>query len=124
MSKEAERLRLLRRRKKMDKVKRKKLESKGWKFGSVQEFLGLSPEESAYIELKLKLSGSLKRYREGKNLTQIQLAQMLGSSQSRIAKMEAGDPSVSIDLLVRSLLALGVSNREMGQIIASQEHTA
>lgn len=108
----------------MDKVKRKKLESKGWKFGSVQEFLGLSPEESAYIELKLKLSGSLKRYREGKNLTQIQLAQILGSSQSRIAKMEAGDPSVSIDLLVRSLLALGVSNREMGQIIASQEHPA
>jgi hypothetical protein len=36
--------------------------------------------------------------------------------------MEAGDPSVSIDLLVRSLLALGVSNKEVGQIIASQSY--
>jgi predicted XRE-type DNA-binding protein len=105
----------------MDKAKRKKLESKGWKVGSVQEFMGLSTEESAYIELKLKLGGSLKRYRETKHLTQNQLAEILGSSQSRIAKMETGGPSVSIDLLIRSLLALGVSNREVGQIIASQE---
>jgi transcriptional regulator with XRE-family HTH domain len=86
----------------------------GWKCSGIH---GTFPEESAYIELKLKLGGSLKRYRETKHLTQNQLAEILGSSQSRIAKMETGDPSVSIDLLVRSLLALGVSNREVGQII-------
>ena len=103
----------------MDKAKRKRLESKGWKVGTVEDFLGLSPEESAYIELKLKLSESLKRYREEKNLTQSQLAQIVGSSQSRVAKMEVGDPSVSVDLLIRSLFALGVSKREMGRIIAS-----
>ena len=103
----------------MDKAKRKRLESRGWKVGTVEEFLGLSPEESAYIELKLKLSESLKRYREEKNLTQSQLAQIVGSSQSRVAKMEVGDPSVSVDLLIRSLFALGVSKREMGRIIAS-----
>lgn len=103
----------------MDKAKRKRLESKGWKVGTVEEFLGLSPEESAYIELKLKLSESLKRYREEKNLTQSQLAQIVGSSQSRVAKMEVGDPSVSVDLLIRSLFALGVSKKEMGRIIAS-----
>jgi DNA-binding XRE family transcriptional regulator len=105
--------------KKMDKAKRKRLESKGWKVGTVEEFLELSPEESAYIELKLKLSESLKRYREERNLTQTQLAQIVGSSQSRVAKMEVGDPSVSIDLLIRSLFALGISKREMGRIIAS-----
>src|SRR3989304_1843740 len=75
----------------MNKAKRKRLESKGWKVGTVEEFLGLSPEESAYIELKLKLSESLKRYREQRNLTQTQLAQIVGSSQSRVAKMEARD---------------------------------
>jgi len=105
--------------KKMDKAKRKRIESKGWKVGTVEEFLGPSPEESAYIELKLKLSESLKRYREERNLTQTQLAQIVGSSQSRVAKMEVGDPSVSIDLLIRSLFALGISKREMGRIIAS-----
>ena len=72
----------------MNKAKRKRLESKGWKVGTVEEFLDLSPEESAYIELKLKLSESLKRYRVARNLTQTQLAQIVGSSQSRVAKME------------------------------------
>src|SRR3970282_2691508 len=106
----------------MDKAKRKRLESKGWKGGTVEEFLDLSPEESAYIELKLKLSESLKRYREERNLTQTQLAQMVGSSQSRVAKMEVGDPSVSIDLVIRSLFALGRSKGEMGGIVASTTH--
>jgi hypothetical protein len=105
----------------MDREKRKRLETKGWKVGSVEEFLGLSPEEAAFIELKLELSKSLKERRQKKNLTQTELAEMLSSSQSRVAKMEAGDPSVSIDLLVRSLLALGVSNKELGRIIASSK---
>jgi hypothetical protein len=105
----------------MDREKKKRLEAKGWKVGSAEEFLGLSPEESAYIELKLELSKSLKECRQKKNLTQTELAEMLSSSQSRVAKMEAGDPSVSIDLLVRSLLVLGVSNKEIGKIIASSK---
>src|SRR3972149_2789469 len=91
----------------MNKTKRKKLESKGWKVGTVQEFLTLSPEESAYIELKLSLAKNLRKRRRALNLTQMALARRLKSSQSRIAKMESGDPTVSVDLLVRSLLALG-----------------
>jgi DNA-binding transcriptional regulator YiaG len=91
----------------MNKNKRKKLESKGWKVGTVREFLALSPEESAYIELKLTLAKNLKKRRRALNLTQMALARRLKSSQSRIAKMESGDPSVSVDLLVRSLLSLG-----------------
>jgi len=97
--------------------KKKGLESKGWKVGGAQEFLRLTPEESAYIELKLKLAASLRRRRERKNLTQVELASLVSSSQSRIAKMESGDPSVSIDLLVRSLLALGASNKELAKMI-------
>lgn len=94
------------------------LENRGWKAGTVAEFLELSAEESAYIELKLALSQELKERRTRKKFTQAQLAKAIHSSQSRVAKMEAGDPSVSIDLLVKSLLALGVSKKELGRVIS------
>ena len=103
----------------MQATKQKKLEAAGWKIGNVEEFLGLSPEESAYIEMKLALSNSLKVQRAKKNLSQVELAKMVRSSQSRVAKMEAGDPSVSIDLLMKSLLALGASPKEVAKTIAS-----
>jgi DNA-binding XRE family transcriptional regulator len=102
----------------MLKSKQKRLEKAGWKFGSVDELLGLTPEESAYVELKLALSKNLQERRRRKGLTQVQLARLLKSSQSRIAKMEAGDPSVSIDLLVRSLLALGTSHKTLRRSLA------
>ncbi len=101
----------------MDKVKRRRLEKEGWQVGSVQDFLSLSPEESAYIELKLELSESIKERRERQHLTQVELARKLKSSQSRVAKMEAGDASVSLDLLVRSLIALGATRKDLAEAI-------
>jgi len=101
----------------MNTAKRKRLEAKGWRVGTVKEFLNLSPEEVAYVEVKLALSKNLQEYRKGKKLTQEQVARLLKSSQSRIAKMEAGDPSVSLDLLVRSLLALGASRKHLAQML-------
>ena len=102
----------------MDKDKKANLTRKGWKVGSVAEFLDLSAEESAYIEMKLALSEKLKERRVGQNITQAQLAKAIASSQSRVAKMEAGDPTVSMDLLLKSLLALGVSRKELGRTIS------
>jgi DNA-binding XRE family transcriptional regulator len=102
----------------MKTAKKKSLEAKGWKIGNSTEFLGLSPEEAAYVELKLALSKNLQETRKEKNLTQEELARLLKSSQSRIAKMEAGDPTVSLDLLVRSLLALGASRKALSRILA------
>jgi DNA-binding XRE family transcriptional regulator len=102
----------------MQPRKRQKLESAGWKVGDASEFLGLSPDETAYIETKLRLSEGLKRYRQKHSLTQSELAKRVRSSQSRVAKMEAGDPSVSIDLLVRSLLALGATRKDLARLIA------
>ncbi len=102
----------------MDKRKKKVLKSKGYKVGSVEEFLGLSSEESEYIELKLALSDALTKRRKKSNLTQAQLAKMLKSSQSRVAKMEKGDPSVSVDLLVKSLLAMGAKKESIAKAIA------
>jgi len=104
----------------MRKQKKKRLEAKGWKIGTVKEFLGLTDEESAYIELKVKLAAGLRQRRQRQGLSQLELAVKLQSSQSRVAKMEAGDPSVSLDLLVRSLISLGTSDRELSQIIATR----
>ena len=102
----------------MRESKRSKLAAKGWKFGSAKDFLGLTAQEDAYIELRLKLADGLRMRRGTRGVTQTQLARALRSSQSRVAKMEAGDPTVSLDLLVKSLLALGTSNRELAAIIA------
>lgn len=103
----------------MNKQKRKNLEKKGWKFGSAEEFLGLSEEESAYIELKMKLSANLRKLRIEQKLTQVELAKVIKSSQSRVAKLETGDPSVSLDLIIRSLLALGTTNKDIARAISS-----
>lgn len=102
----------------MKKSKREALEAKGWKVGSVAEFLGLSEAESALLELKLALGRSLRERRTKQGVTQVELARLLGSSQSRVAKMEAADPSVSLDLLVRSLFALGATPRDLGRVLA------
>ncbi len=102
----------------MDKRKQAKLAKRGWKVGTVADFLDLSAEESAYIEMKLALSEKLKEKRARTKLTQAEFAEAIESSQSRVAKMEAGDPTVSLDLLVKSLLALGVSKKELGRTIS------
>ncbi len=102
----------------MDKAKRQHLEKKGWTVGSVGEFLALTAEEKAYIELKLALSESIRERRQRRRLTQMALAKRLRSSQSRVAKMEAGDSSVSLDLLIRSLIALGATRKEVARAIS------
>jgi ribosome-binding protein aMBF1 (putative translation factor) len=104
----------------MNPDKRRRLEARGWKFMTVKEFLGLTDDEAAYVELRLKLADGLRARRMAKGISQTALAMTLESSQSRVAKMESGDPSVSLDLLVRSLLALGTSNRELARIIAAR----
>lgn len=101
----------------MKDSKRKRLEKKGWVFGTVKEFLGLADQEEVYIELRLRLADGLKKRRTSRGMTQTALAASLKSSQSRVAKMEAGDPTVSLDLLIKSLLALGASNRDLAAII-------
>ena len=91
----------------MNASRKKRLQTGGWAVGSTREFLNLSEEESAYIEIKLRLASKLSKRRRSLGITQVAMAKKLGSSQSRVAKMEAGDPSVTIDLLVRSLIAMG-----------------
>lgn len=101
----------------MDSGKRQRLEAAGWTVGNASDFLGLSPEETAFIELKLALSKRLKQQRESQQLTQQALAKRIKFSQSRVAKMEAGDPSVSLDLLVRTLLSAGATAQDIAEAI-------
>jgi DNA-binding XRE family transcriptional regulator len=101
----------------MEKNKQKKLESAGWKFGSVDEFLNLNQQESEYIEIKLSLSKNLQKRRRLLKLTQKDFAKMIKSSQSRVAKMESGDPTVTIDLLVKSLLTLKTPKTSLSRIL-------
>lgn len=101
----------------MDQAKKERLESKGWEVGTVSDFLELTPEETMLVEIKLALSESLKERRQ-KLMTQSDLASKLGSSQPRIANAENGDASVSIDLLLRAILATGATPQDIGQIIA------
>lgn len=101
----------------MKKTTKSRLEKAGWKVSSAAQFLRLTPEEEAFVELKVALAESLRRRRLKQHLTQGELAKLLRSSQSRVAKMEASDPTVTLDLLVRSLLALGASPEELARII-------
>lgn len=100
--------------------KRKRLEEAGWTVGSADEFLGLSPEEAEYIDLRIRLGDAVKQLRKQKELSQVQLAARMGSSQSRMAKAEAADTSVSLDLLIRSLLALGATRQDLAKAIAGR----
>ncbi len=101
----------------MDKRKQGKLEKAGWRVGSAAEFLQLSPEEAILVEMRLSLSRALRARRVALHLSQVALAKRLGSSQSRIAKMEAADPTVSIDLILRGLLALGASPGDVAKAL-------
>ncbi len=108
----------------MKNTKRAKLRASGWSVGSAEEFLDLSAEEAALIELKISLSRSLKIWRTRRRLSQVELAKRLKSSQSRVAKMEAADPTVTVDLLVRSLFALGASPRDVARAIVQSKKAA
>jgi hypothetical protein len=110
----------------MKPEKRKRLEAAGWRVGTASEFLGLTDEEAALIELKLDLARAVKAERMSRKMTQEELGERLGSSQSRVAKMEGGDPSVSIDLLIRALLRLGVNRRDLVRhlSVSTSKHAA
>ena len=98
---------------------RKRLEETGARVTTAGEFLGLSPAEIALIDMRIGLARQLREQRDRAGLTQLQAARRIGSSQSRLAKMEAADLSVSLDLLIRSLLSLGASRRSIGQALSS-----
>ena len=110
----------------MDKNQRRRLERAGWVVGDTTAFLDLSVEEQRFIETKLALASGLRRWRERLGLTQMEVARRCGSSQSRVAKMESGDRSVSMDLFVRVLFRLGAKRQDVARLLTckSRSHAA
>ena len=94
-----------------------KLAENGWTVGSPADFLELTPEEAAYVECKVALAQLLVKKRKSLHLTQTELAKRMGSSQSRLAKIEKAESSVTIDLVLRSLFSLGVCSREIAKAL-------
>ena len=108
----------------MDAKKRRRLEAAGWRLGSAADFLELSAEEAALVETRLAVSRALRQRRQRQGVTQGALAKKLRSSQSRVAKMEAGDPSISLDLLLRAFFATGATKRDLARVLARRRPAA
>jgi ribosome-binding protein aMBF1 (putative translation factor) len=108
----------------MKSGKRRKLQATGWRLGDAKDFLGMSDEEALLVELKLALVNAVKRSRKRHRLSQMDLAQRMGSSQSRVAKIEAGDTSVALDLIIRAPLATGATRQELQRAFAAKEKLA
>lgn len=104
----------------MERGKRSRLQAAGWKVGSAANFLALSPKDALLIDIRARLASALAARRAKKQITQTELARRIQSSQSRVAKMEAADASVSLDLLIRSLLALGATRKDLATAIAGK----
>jgi len=104
----------------MKESKKKKLEAAGWKFGSTAEFLELSEAEEMLVNMKVALAKHVKAMRQEKKITQQQLARLIGSSQSRVAKLETADRSVSMELLIRSLSSMGATREQIGTIVGTR----
>ncbi len=91
----------------MDPRKKARLESAGWKVGDYAEFLELSDEERAVVELRLELARSIRERRTASGMTQAELAERLGTTQPRVTKIESAASDVSLDVLIRGFLAVG-----------------
>ena len=104
----------------MDTKKRKQLEDKGFRVGTAADFLELTPEEETYIDIRLDISSLVKAQRVKRGWTQEQLARAIGSSQSRVAKIEGGDPGISLDLMIKALLQLGTSKEQIGKLLEGE----
>lgn len=103
----------------MRTAKQNRLERAGWRIGNASDFLGLSEVEAQLLDIKIALARLLRATRTRRRLTQFELAERIGSSQSRVAKLEAGHPSVSVDLLVRSLIALGAKRKDVAKAVST-----
>lgn len=108
----------------MSTGKLKRLQAAGWKVGTAKDFLKLSREEAALVELRLSLISAVKKSRLKHGISQIALAQRMGSSQSRVAKIEAGDPSISLDLIVRALIAAGATRQDLQKAFTYSQRIA
>ena len=90
---------------------------RGWLQSIGADAHGLSLEEARYVEIKFALAGAVREFRVAKGMTQAALAKLVRSSQSRVAKMEAAVGLVAVDPMIRSLLAMGATAKDIGTVV-------
>ncbi len=90
----------------MTPEKRKRLEAAGFVQGDAKDMLAFTPDEAKLVELRVDIAKAFRAIRKQAGMTQAELAQRIGSSQSRIAAAEHGIDA-GMDLLVRCLYAVG-----------------
>ena len=103
----------------MDTLKRRRLEEAGFQGGTVADFLGLMPQQSELLEIRLALTQAIRKQREASGLTPQQLAEKIGFTKAQFSKVEAGDPHASLDLLIKALVASGMTRQELAAVIAA-----
>ena len=72
----------------------------------------------AIVEMKVALAKALVEKRKRSNVTQVNMAKIIGSSQSRVAKIEKADSSVSLELMIKSFLSLGATKKDIVRVFA------
>lgn len=100
----------------LNEKKKARIETMGGRVTTVEEWLELTPEEVAVIDIKIRLGEELKACRRKKRLSQERVATILGTSQGRVSKLEKGQ--ATLDQLTRSLLALGRSTKDVARVVA------
>src|ERR1700730_7479285 len=83
------------------------VEGPGVWVGGAEDFLGLTKSERVIVDFRLDLSRRIKEARERRGWSQASLARAMGTSQPRLSRIEAGYPDVTIDLMLRALVAAG-----------------
>lgn len=101
----------------MDRAKKESLEKKGWKVGDIDEYLGLTPAEMVIVEMKAGLAEALAKKRKKSGLTQIEASAKAKTSQSRFAKAEHSDSSVSLELMIKLFFSLGADKKELFKVL-------
>ncbi|MBO4435298.1 MAG: helix-turn-helix transcriptional regulator [Fibrobacter sp.] len=101
----------------MDKAKKESLEKKGWKFGDVDEYLGLTPAEMVIVEMKAELAKALIKKRKKSGMSQTEASAKAQTSQSRYAKAEHSDSSVSLELMIKLFFSLGADKKELFKVL-------
>jgi hypothetical protein len=104
----------------MDRAKQTRLEAAGFAVGAAAELLGLTPAENCLVEARLAISTAIRERRLAASIPQTTLASRMGSSQSRVAKLEAADPTVSLDLMVRGFFETGASLSDLADVLAER----
>ena len=108
----------------MERARMRRLREAGWSPRDAAAFLAASDPEAAVVEARRSLASALRRRRNARELTQVRLAALLGSSQSRVAKMEAADATVSLELLMRGLVVMGATRGDVGRALAERGRAA